>query len=204
MSTTFRIETPSLVLRPLTLGDTRRMLEMSQEHCARQWLPSQVYPDERRAATAIEHLIGQFNLDASPTTNAFVFGVEEKVTGRLIGHVGLSPLFDTVEVGFGIATSEQRKGYATEGVARVCAWGLERFSLPAIVGVTDEENVASRRVLIRCGFSRKEEKMMRLQGVDRPGIIFEIRNKGPTRALERTAARRAFNFKMIKAVSLTV
>jgi len=70
-----------------------------------------------------------------------------------------------------------RKGYATEGVARVCAWGLERFSLPAIVGVTDEENVASQRVLIRCGFSRKEGKMMRLQGVDRPAIIFEIRKK---------------------------
>ena len=179
MSTTFRIETPSLVLRPLTLGDTRRMLEMSQEDCARQWLPSQFYPDERHAATAIEHLIGQFNLDASPTTNAFVFGVEEKLTGRLIGHVGLSPFFDTVEVGFGIATSEQRKGYAMEGVARVCAWGLERFSLPSIVGVTDKANVASQRVLIRCGFSRKEEKIMRLQGVDRPVIIFEIRNKGP-------------------------
>src|ERR1700730_5829105 len=129
MSTTFRIETPSLVLRPLTLGDTRRMLEMSQEDCARQRLPSQVYPDERHAGSAVEHLIGQFTLDASPTTNAFVFGVEEKPTGWLIGHVGRFILLHTVEVGFGIATSEQRKGYATEGVARVYAWGLERFSL---------------------------------------------------------------------------
>ena len=82
-------------------------------------------------------------------------------------------------MGFGIATSEQRKGYATEGVARVCAWGLERFSLPAIVGVTDEENVASQRVLIRCGFSRKEEKLMRLQGVDQPAVVFELRKKEP-------------------------
>ena len=188
MRTVFRIETPSLVLRPLVLGDTQRMLEMSQEDCARQWLPSQIYRDERHAGTAIEYLIGQFNLDASPTTNAFVFGVEEKATGRLIGHVGLSPLFDTVEVGFGIATSEQRKGYATEGVARVCAWGLERFSIPAIVGVTDKENVSSQRVLIRCGFIRKEEKMMGFQGVDRPVVVFELRRKEPTRALQRTAA----------------
>jgi len=86
MSTNFRIETPSLVLRPLTLGDTRRVLEMSQEDCARRWLPSQVYPDERHAVTAIEHMIGQFDLEASPTTNAFVFGAEEKLTGRLIEH----------------------------------------------------------------------------------------------------------------------
>jgi RimJ/RimL family protein N-acetyltransferase len=130
-------------------------------------------------------------LDASPTTNAFVFGVEEKMTGRLIGHVGLSPFFDTAEVGFGIATSEQRKGYATEGVARVCAWGLERFSLPAIVGVTDEANVASQRVLIRCRFSRKGEKLMRFQGVDRPVVVFELRKKEPNQgaAANRRPAR---------------
>ena len=50
----------------------------------------------------------------------------------------------------------------------------KRFSLPAIVGVTDEANVASQRVLIRCGFSRKEEKLMRFQGVDRPVVVFEL------------------------------
>src|SRR5215471_7544149 len=137
---TFRIETPSLLLRPLRLSDTPCMLKMSQEDCARAWLPSQVYRDEQHAAAGIKYLIEQFDLETKPTTNAFVFGVEEKATGRLIGHVGLSPLFHTVEVGFGIATSKQRKGYATEGVARVCSWGLERFSLPAILGVTDQEN----------------------------------------------------------------
>jgi hypothetical protein len=31
MRTVFRIETPSLVLRPLVRGDTQRMLEMSQK-----------------------------------------------------------------------------------------------------------------------------------------------------------------------------
>jgi len=179
MRTVFSIETPSLVLRPLTLGDTRRMLEMSQEDCARAWLPSQVYRDEQHATTGIEYLIDQFDLDATPRSNAFVFGIEEMVTGELIGHVGLSPLYDSVEVGFGIATSKQRKGCATEAVSRACAWGLERFSLPVILGVTDEENVASQGVLIRCGFHLKEQKRMCLQGVDRPVIIFEIRNNEP-------------------------
>jgi RimJ/RimL family protein N-acetyltransferase len=86
-------------------------------------------------------------------------------------------LFDGVEVGFGIATSEQGKGYAAEAVSRACAWGFERFSLSATLGVTDEENVASQRVLRRCGFRRKEEKMMRFQGVERSVIIFELTEK---------------------------
>jgi RimJ/RimL family protein N-acetyltransferase len=44
----------------------------------------------------------------------------------------------------------------------------------AILGVIDAENVASQRVLRRCGFRRKEEKMMRFQGVERSVIIFEL------------------------------
>src|SRR4029079_14203792 len=90
---------------------------------------------------------------------------------------GLSPVFDGVEVGFGIATSELGKGYATEAVSRACAWGFERFSLLAILGITDAENVASQRVLRRCGFRRKEEKMMRLQGVERSAIVIELTEK---------------------------
>ena len=78
MRTVFRIETPSLVLRPLVLGDTQRMLEISQEDCARQWLPSQIYRDERHAGTAIEYLIGQFNLDASPRTMRSSLGLRRR------------------------------------------------------------------------------------------------------------------------------
>jgi RimJ/RimL family protein N-acetyltransferase len=174
MMTMVSLETRSLLLRPFARSDVEAMLAMSQEDCARKWLPSQVYRDEAHAAAAVDWLIRQFDLQMTPMTNAFVFGVADKATGRLIGHVGLSPLFDGVEVGFGIARSEQGKGYATEAVSRACAWGFERFSLLAILGVTDAENAASQRVLRRCGFRRKEEKMMRLQGVERSGIIFEL------------------------------
>ena len=66
-----------------------------------------------------------------------------------------------------------------EAVTRVCAWGFERFALAAIVGVTDEANVASQRVLIRCGFIRREEKLMRFQGVDRPVVVFALAKKAP-------------------------
>jgi len=177
MMTMVSLETRSLLLRPFAPSDVEPMLAMSQEDCARKWLPSQVYRDEAHAASAIDWLIRQFDLQMTPKTNAFVFGVEDKATARLIGHVGLSPLFDGVEVGFGIATSEQGKGYAAEAVSRACAWGFERFSLSAILGVTDEENVASQRVLRRYGFRRKEEKMMRLQGVERSAIIFELTEK---------------------------
>jgi RimJ/RimL family protein N-acetyltransferase len=168
------IETDSLRLRPFTAGDVPAVLAMSREECARQWLPSQVYRDEVHAADAVNGLIQQFDLKATPRTNVFVFGIEEKLSGRLVGHVGLSPLFDGVEVGFGIATAVQGKGYATEAVTAACRWAFGVFSLPAILGVTDDANAASQRVLVRSGFRRKEEKTMRFQGVDRSVVIFEL------------------------------
>jgi RimJ/RimL family protein N-acetyltransferase len=170
----FYLQTRSLCLRPFLSDDARSVLAMSQEDCARKWLPSQVCRDEAHAAATIDWLIQQFDLQATPLANAFVFGVQEKATGRLIGHVGLSPLGDGVEVGFGIATSDQRKGYATEAVGTACAWALEQFSLPAILGVTADENIASQKVLLRCGFRRKENRMMRFQGVERPVVILEL------------------------------
>lgn len=171
------LETRSLLLRPFEPGDVEPMLAMSQEECARKWLPSQVYRDEAHAVSAVDRLIRQFDLEMTPKTNAFVFGVADKATTRLIGHVGLSPMLAGVEVGFAIATLEQGKGYATEAVSRACAWGFERFSLLAILGFTDAENVASQRVLRRCGFRRKEEKMLRFQGVERSVISFELTGK---------------------------
>lgn len=181
-----QLETPSLVLRPLALSDTPRILEMSQEECARRWLPSQVYRDKRQAAVGVKYLIKQFDLRTNPKTNIFVFGIQKRATGRLIGHVGLSPLFNTVEVGFGIAESEQGKGYATEAVSRACVWALGQFSLPAILGVTDAGNLASQRVLLRSGFRRKEEKRMRFQGVERPVVIYEFTGERSGRQSETT------------------
>jgi len=177
MNPTRRITTRSLVLRPLVAGDARRLLDMSREACARRWLPSQVLADDLHAAKVLDHLVESFDLAASPRTNAFVFGVEEQATGRLVGHVGLSPLVDAVEVGFGLETTAQGKGYAREGVAAACAWGLKTFSLPAILGVTDAENIASQRVLTGCGFCRTAEKTMVFQGAERPVVLFEIRNR---------------------------
>src|SRR5437867_11665469 len=86
MMTMVSLETRSLLLRPFAPSDVEPMLAMSQEDCARKWLPSQVYRDEAHAASAVDWLIRQFDLQMTPKTNAFVFGVADKATARLIGH----------------------------------------------------------------------------------------------------------------------
>ena len=53
MITMVSLETRSLLLRPFAPSDVEPMLAMSQEDCARKWLPSQVYRDEAHAERAL-------------------------------------------------------------------------------------------------------------------------------------------------------
>ena len=74
MMTMVSLETRSLLLRPLAPSDVEPMLAMSQEDCARKWLPSQVYRDEAHAASAVDWL-QSYNPQASAIWIAgFSFG----------------------------------------------------------------------------------------------------------------------------------
>lgn len=69
------------------------------------------------------------------------------------GYFG-PPKEGRVEIGYSVVASAQRRGYATEIVealvARAFAHGVE-----AVVAHTTDDNVASTRVLARCGFLRE-------------------------------------------------
>ena len=56
------------------------------------------------------------------------------------------------EVGYGISEKYRRQGYATEAVNAVTAWAFQNPNVTAIEAEIDAENVASKRVLEKCGF----------------------------------------------------
>ena len=56
------------------------------------------------------------------------------------------------EIGYGISEKYQNNGYATEAVKGVLEWALNNPNVTAIEAETDSENVASKRVLEKCGF----------------------------------------------------
>ncbi len=168
------IETPSLTLRKLTSADTPKVFRMSQEESMRTWLPSQVYRDEAEAASVLAFLIAQYDTSGNPRTVPLVFGVQLRAAPELIGHVGLSPFDGSVEVGFAIEQSRQRKGFASEAVRAACEWAAAEFSLQNILGITAAKNIASQGVLLRAGFLRKSERVIELQGVVQPVVVFEF------------------------------
>ena len=88
-----------------------------------------------------------------------LWAVDEKAAGRMIGRIGLmhqdewTEGDDKVEVGWTLDRAVWRRGLATEGALASLRYGFEQVGLPRIISFTLPENVASRRVMEKCGLS---------------------------------------------------
>ena len=56
------------------------------------------------------------------------------------------------EIGYGILDEYQNQGYATEAVEAILEWAFQDSRVTAIEAETEEGNIASKRVLEKCGF----------------------------------------------------
>lgn len=86
--------------------------------------------------------------------------VEEKASDRFVGEIGFSELKREIEPGFEgvpeagwvLAPEAHGKGFATEVVKAVLAWGDEKFAGGQTVCIINPENTASIRVAAKCGY----------------------------------------------------
>lgn len=153
------LETSHLLLKYLSLEDAQKIFELSQEKGMKKWIPDQVYTDFQEAKQVIEFLKSHYSAKPNPKSAPFVLGVAIRDTGELIGHVGLSPVGNNVEIGYAIAEKHQGKGYGTEVVTSMSAWCLENLEVPYILGIVDSENKGSCKVLEKAGYTLIEEKI---------------------------------------------
>lgn len=163
------IQTESLILRHFILDDSFKVFKMSQESGMKKWIPDQVYKNEQQAREVLGYLISQYDEPVNPLLGPCVLGVCLVETQELIGHVGLSPFKDSVEIGYAIEDNFQGNGYATQAVTFMSEWGIQKFGLSQILGMVSIENIGSCKVLESSNFQVKEEFEGRLH--NRQGII---------------------------------
>lgn len=163
------IKTPSLMLRQFIPEDAAKVFCMSREAGMREWIPDQVYENERAALDVLQYLIAQYGPPANPASSPYVLGICLHTTAELIGHVGLSPIRDQVEIGYAIEQKWQRRGFATQAVSAMAGWGLRFFGLSKILGIVSEENITSCKVLENAGFVLEQAVRGQLHG--RRGMI---------------------------------
>ncbi len=56
------------------------------------------------------------------------------------------------EIGYGILEEHRGQGYATEAVLAACRWAFSHAEVKSLEAETEAGNLASRRVLEKCGF----------------------------------------------------
>lgn len=64
-----------------------------------------------------------------------------------------------VDIGYGVASSRQGRGYAGRAVAEIAAWAESRADVTALTAETSTTNLASQGVLARNGFVRTGERV---------------------------------------------
>jgi RimJ/RimL family protein N-acetyltransferase len=85
----------------------------------------------------------------------FPFVITLKGKDEPFGMIDLHMRGSTVGLGYVIACSHQRKGYATEATRAIIEWAFQQPTIYRVNASTDVENVASQRVLEKAGMVRE-------------------------------------------------
>jgi RimJ/RimL family protein N-acetyltransferase len=149
-----KYETSRLLLEALSTGGAEAIV--AREPVGRSWAPD--YPttgDVRVAAFALAGN-GAFATEAMPWG---LYVIVEKSSGLSVGGIGFKGSPDErgeVEIGYGVCASFQGRGVASEAVLAMC--DIARRGARVVIAETERANIASQRVLEKCGFRTDDEE----------------------------------------------
>ena len=151
------LETERLLLRPPSAGDgallhlaiTESLPELRRFLASLPWVAA----EQTIESAEVFCRTAQSNFLARKDFPFFVF---EKAGRELVGTVGLHRTVWTTpktEVGYWGRVSKARNGYISEAVTRLTGFAFETLKMARVELIADEENLASRRVAERCGYT---------------------------------------------------
>ena len=164
-----QMQTDRLCLRAITDSDEESMVAAltCAEIAKTYMIPEFSSPQE------VKLLFERFkNLSVNP--DRFVYGIYWNE--KLIGWVNeVEDTGEAMELGFVITPSYQRQGFATEAL-QCCMQALFDAGYLAVKTGAFEENIASIRVMEKCGMTRLEEtETIEYRGNTHRCILFEKR-----------------------------
>ena len=148
------LETERLILRPMTIDDADDL---------KQWLGrDEVYTYWGRKATGGEKEPEKLFVDARPWVKrkpdlGFNWGVVARETGKVIGILTIFEVENNrmAGVGYRLDPAWWGKGVATEALAEAIRFLFAETELDRLWATADVRNIASWRVLEKCGFTRE-------------------------------------------------
>ncbi|MGB8316001.1 MAG: GNAT family N-acetyltransferase [Aestuariivirga sp.] len=170
MSSTPRIETKRLILRGHAIQDFDALHAMWTEPAVYRHIIGRP-PTHEESWNRLLRYAGHWAL-----LGYGYWAVEELATGKYMGEIGFSdyhrdidpPLDGRREMGWALKTEVHGKGYATEALVAITAWGDAHFAGKETSAMIAPENTASIRLAEKIGFAKKLETTYK----DEPTLVF--------------------------------
>ena len=157
-----RIETERLIITEFDLSMAESVHKNSLDEDNRRFVPDEVFETVEDAKETIEFLMSVYETGDGP----LVYPVLLK-DGTNVGYVQLVPIEEGYEVGYHIGGEYTKRGYATESLKAFLSEVMPKMEIEKVCGICLSENVASKRVMEKCGFRKEYEGMGKYQGDDR-------------------------------------
>jgi RimJ/RimL family protein N-acetyltransferase len=150
------LTTPRLILRPWTLQDVNALFTLLQEDNLLRYFPRPTPPPIEKVEKYITHHLRHWE-----ERGYGHWAVVTRAEHKLIGWNGLEFLPETseTEVAYLLSKSFWGQGLATEAAQAALRFGFEKCWLKKIIGLVHPENIASRRVLEKCGLRLIDHKV---------------------------------------------
>ncbi len=151
------IETTRLRMRSLTDDDLIDLVTLVGNWELAPWLATMPHPYSEADGREWIARVQQDHATGRPQR----FGIALKEADRLIGGVGLDgstgDQSEEPALGYWLGQPHWGNGYAREAVAAVIDYGPRTLGMATIRAYTDPSNLASQKVLLRCGLKRMGE-----------------------------------------------
>jgi [ribosomal protein S5]-alanine N-acetyltransferase len=167
--------TDRLLLRPITPEDADLILALFNSP---KWLR---YIGDRQVHTLeeAETYIRQKMMPQQKRLGYSVYVVSLKSTEQKIGVCTLfaRDVLEDVDIGFAFLPEHEGKGYAYEAASETLRIGFDDFGLPKIVAFTMPENEASKKLILKLGFTY--QGVFRMPGAAEDNLIYFKLNPYP-------------------------
>ena len=159
-----KLETERLILTEFNTDMAQAVHENSLDEDNRRFVPDEVFETREEALETIEFLMSCYDGTEGP----FVYPVLTKGGGENVGYVQLAPLEGGAwEIGYHVAKKYTGSGYATEAVRAFLPVASGMVGISEVQGVCLSANIASKHVLLKCGFEPVFEGEGEYQGETR-------------------------------------
>lgn len=129
----------------------------------RRFVPDEVFETLEEAKEVVDNIIECYNSETGP----FIYALIRKEDNANIGYVQLVNIESGWEIGYHVAKKYTGNGYASEAVTAYLEYLAQHTSIDKVFGIALSDNVASRRVLEKCGFELIFEGIGCYQGKER-------------------------------------